>query len=230
MRVVKTLSHKGGAEFITERFTEELREIYTAVELCDAEACLSKISKEKTKAPLLFSPVKMNDSIKSFLCKKGWTKAAPNSKKGFQEHRIGFGNGRFREMDGIKNKVGLEIQFGKYAFMGYDMFSKMPIFHKKGLITCGIELVAMPELVSEMSTGVSSFDQIAVDIRERGEADIDIPTLVIGISWTDEEWVRCVEKRRRFESNSSAMINSGEVSKGFDGASPGPKADMEYAD
>jgi hypothetical protein len=29
----------------------------------------------------------------------------------------------FRAMDGVKNGVGLEIQFGKYAFMGYDILS-----------------------------------------------------------------------------------------------------------
>ena len=81
----------------------------------------------------------------------------------------------FREMDGIKNKVGLEIQFGKYAFMAYDIFSKMPIFHKRGLIDCGIELVLSHNMIKDFSTGVGSFNQIVVlDMKERGVADLDI--------------------------------------------------------
>jgi hypothetical protein len=91
-------------------------------------------------------------------------------------------------MDGLKNRVGLEIQFGKYAFMGYDIFSKMPIFAKNNLIDCGIEVVAMPSLLKYMSTGVSSFNQIVMDMEARGVADIDIPTLIVGVDCTDEEW------------------------------------------
>jgi hypothetical protein len=49
----------------------------------------------------------------------------------------------FRAMDGVKDGVGLEIQSGKYAFMGYDILSKMPIFAARGTIDCGIEVVPM---------------------------------------------------------------------------------------
>lgn len=98
-------------------------------------------------------------------------------------------------MDGVKNGVGLEIQFGKYAFMGYDILSK-PIFAAKGMIDCGIEVVSMKSLstgkLSEtvlveeatgyrMSTGVSFFEQIKADLEARGAADLDIPVLILGI-------------------------------------------------
>ncbi len=39
----------------------------------------------------------------------------------------------------------------------------------------------MKELQSKMSTGVSYFEQLAWDLYKRGEADIDIPTLILGI-------------------------------------------------
>ena len=81
----------------------------------------------------------------------------------------------------MKNKVAVEVQFGKYAFMAYDMFSKMPIFYKQGLIDCGVEIVPMQTMMKEMSTGVSSYQQILCDFDLRGVADIDIPTVVIGI-------------------------------------------------
>ena len=84
------------------------------------------------------------------------------------------------EIDFYKDRIGIEIQFGKYAFMGYDIFSKMPIFYNKGLIKCGIELVLSNTMLKDMSTGVSSFNQIVMDIKARGESDLDIPVLILG--------------------------------------------------
>jgi hypothetical protein len=223
LEVKRLYAHKGGEEFLRTHHATELEDVVRAIEACSAVWCLRKLTKEGTKQPLLFSPTAFNLCIKKFLHPLGWTKPSPNSKKGFTEPRIAFGHGRFREMDGIKNKVGLEIQFGKYAFMGYDIFSKMPLFAKRGLIECGIEVVAVSEVVKDMSTGVSAFDQIIVDMANRGVADIDLPTLVIGIGLTKEEEQGCREKRQRFQSQRAAMIASGEVSKGMRGSSPGPK-------
>jgi len=223
MEVQRTYSHKGGECALQTHHAQELNEVYAAVESCDAVWCLRKITKESTKHPLLFSPPAMNLMLKRNLHPLGWTEPARTSRKGFREPRITFGRGRFREMDGIKNKVGLEIQFGKYAFMGYDVFSKMPIFAKRGLIECGIELVAMHSVVKEMSSGVSFFDQIVLDMENRGEADLDIPTVVIGIGLTQAEVLACERKRERFLTHRDEMLAAGEVSLGNKGASPGPK-------
>ena len=129
-----------------------------AITNTNAANCMLKVSEEKTmRGKLLFSPVEFNNQIKSYLLKYGWTKKT-DSRKGFKEPRIYFGKNRFREMDGIKNKVGLEVQFGKYAFMGYDIFSKMVICKNQNKIECGIEVVSTQELMRKMSTGVSGFD------------------------------------------------------------------------
>lgn len=224
MKVGDFYSHKGGLEYIQTHHPKELQEVLMAISQLDASTTLTKVSAEKTKPSLLFSPEKMNLVLKNYLSVLGWTEPMPGTKKGFREPRIYLEGGReFREMDGLKNKVGLEIQFGKYAFMGYDIFSKMPIFSKRGLITCGIEVVAMPSLIPHMSTGVSSFTQIVMDMRARGEADIDIPTLIIGIDCKDESWEKIADKRERFLQNPAALIASGEVSAGRGGAKPGPK-------
>ena len=223
MQVTEVYSHKNGEAYIKHHHPQELNEICHAIEILDAEACLTKRSSEKTKPPLIFSPIEFNNRLKKHLCPLGWTTPAPESSKGFKEPRVSMGAREFREMDGIKNKVGLEIQFGKYAFMGYDIFSKMPIFHKEGLIDCGIEVVVTSPMIQNMSTGVSSFTQIRMDMEKRGEADIDIPTLVIGFECTDDEWSKVEEKRNRFMQDPEAMIASGEVSQGRKGAKPGPK-------
>lgn len=219
MQVGDSYSHKGGKEFIMNNFPTELNDIYQAIESVNAVDVLTKLSEEKSKPSLLFSPVDLNLCLKTYLHKCGWTEVALDSKKGFREPRIRFGDGNeFREMDGIKNKVGLEVQFGKYAFMGYDIFSKMPIFAKRGLIVCGIEVVVMPSMIPDMSTGVSSFSQIVMDMQERGEADIDIPTLILGIECTLRERQAVQERRLNYMKNPEMI-----TLKKRSGARPGPK-------
>jgi len=92
------------------------------------------------------------------------------------EHR-----GAFREMDFVKSKLGVEVQFGKYAFMVYNVCAKMTIFNKLGYIDCGVEIVPVKAFAEEMSTGVSYFEQFIWDLESRGVADIDIPVLILGI-------------------------------------------------
>ena len=91
-------------------------------------------------------------------------------------------DGAFREMDFVKEKLGVEVQFGKYAFMVYNVCAKMTIFHNRGLIDTGVEIVPIKEFADEMSTGVSYFEQFVWDLENRGNADIDIPVLILGIS------------------------------------------------
>ena len=223
MKVVKQYSFKNGEEYIKKNHPSELAEIMSAIQNTDATACLAKISEEKTMiGKLLFSPIVFNHRMKVYLNKLRWTEAS-ESKKGFKEPRLYFGKNRFREMDGIKNGVGLEIQFGKYAFMGYDIFSKMIIFKNKGKIDCGIEVVATEEIVKRMSTGVSGFEQIVIDFENRGEADIDIPVLVLGLGLTDKERLESDKKANRFRKNPKLLANKGNVIISNTKTKPGPK-------
>lgn len=224
MKIINTYSFKGGERFIKTKHPKELREIQDAIKALDATLCLTKESKEKTKkGQVLFSPVDMNDYLKTVLHEKGWTeKAKDGKKKKFVEPRHAFGKGRFREMDGIKNKVGLEIQFGKYAFMGYDIFSKMVIFKNLKYIECGVEIVPSRELVKQMSTGVSSFEQLLVDFENRGESNIDIPVFVLSIGLTDGEKVKSQTLRELFKSNRVEALTRMKLRK-YSGSKPGPK-------
>lgn len=223
MEIVNTHSLKGGENFLKQNHAQELSEVLESIKNLDATSCLTKESAEKTmKGALLFSPRDMNDHLKIALHKKGWTEKADGKKKIYAEPRHAFGHGRFREMDGIKNKVGLEIQFGKYAFMGYDIFSKMIIFKNLGYIECGIEVVPGEELVRQMSTGVSSFDQLLVDFENRGESNIDIPVFIVGIGLTGEEKIKAEKLKKLFQHNKKKALASIKLRR-YNGSKPGPK-------
>jgi hypothetical protein len=180
LEIVATYSHKAGSQFIEKNHPEELREIFETVRAVDAERFKTKVSKEKTmEGTMLYSPVELNDEFKRLLQMKGWDPVRINVETRIPEtaetHR------GFREIDMVKNGLGLEIQFGKYAFMMYNVAAKMTIFSKQGIMDSGVEVVAMRHLTEHMSTGVSFFEQMKTDLEYRGEADIDIPVLVLGI-------------------------------------------------
>ena len=87
----------------------------------------------------------------------------------------------YRDMDFVKENLGVELQFGKYAFMVYNVCAKMTIFNKLGFIDAGVEIVPIKQFARSMSTGVSYFEQFVWDLEKRGIADIDIPVIIYGI-------------------------------------------------
>ena len=52
----------------------------------------------------------------------------------------------YREIDFLKERLGIEVQFGKYAFMVYNVCAKMTIFRNLGYIDAGIEIVPVKSL------------------------------------------------------------------------------------
>jgi hypothetical protein len=173
MRVVDRYSFKNGLEILKKEKPDELSEVIDAIKHVDAEKCKTKVSKEKTMpGKMLYSPKALNKEIlDNFLYKKGWSKP-----------KIPFERpGSFIEGDGVKNGVGLEVQFGKYAFLGWDIFGKMVIFARHEHYKYGIEVVPMASLRKKMSTGIGSFEQITNILEKRGKADLDIPVAVLGV-------------------------------------------------
>jgi hypothetical protein len=128
---------------------------------------------------MLYNPKEMNKEFKRHFSARGWKVERITVKTFVPE--IGEEHVGFREIDAVKNKLGVEVQFGKYAFMVYNVAAKMTIFNKQGIIDSGIEIVPMHSLSNEMSSGVSNFEQIKTDLEYRGISNIDIPVLVLGV-------------------------------------------------
>ncbi len=135
----------------------------------------------------LYSPRALNRTFTKEFGLRGWGKYKVQCDYSTEYYVPGFtlnhsSKGAFREMDFVKNRVGIEVQFGKYAFMVYNVCAKMTIFHKLGVIDVGIEIVPIKLFAGEMSTGVSYFEQFVWDLEHRGVADIDIPVLILGVT------------------------------------------------
>jgi hypothetical protein len=186
--VAGVYSFNGGKEAIEQRYPDELAEVYASIKAVDSSLYKTKISKEKTMpGKMLYHPATMNRAFKQEFGRQGWRsyKVACDYTSDF--YVAGYSARRalknaFREIDFVKNRLGVEVQFGKYAFMVYNVCAKMTIFHNLDVIDMGIEIVPVKEPADEMSTGVSYFEQSVWDLKMRGVSNIDIPVLILGVA------------------------------------------------
>ena len=191
MRIAGIYSFNNGKEAIKQLHQPQLEEVLQVIESVDAESCKTKVSKEKTmRDRVLYSPPALNEAFKKEFTARDWINhkviaeySKENYVPGYTPHiRSGREQTAFRDMDFVKEKLGVEVQFGKYSFIVYNVCAKMTIFAKLGVIDCGMEIVPVKSFAEEMSTGVSYFEQFVWDLEHRGVSDIDIPVLIFGIN------------------------------------------------
>lgn len=184
MKIVYEYSHLGGAEILHVRYPEYEGEIYEIIAGVTAEK--SKVSKERTmRGRQLYSPKDMNQQFRKAFTNKGYmelrdtyTITIPNSGVTIP--------GAFKQIDFVKGKVLVEVQFGKYAFMFYDM-AKFQYFFNENKADVGVEIVPCHDLHKQMSTGVSYGEQLIYDIERLKRHFPAVPVKVILINVDDSD-------------------------------------------
>ncbi len=162
MEIIAEYSFNDGHDVIQGWFLAEYNEVCSAIREVDAEAARVKKSREVTMpGRLLYSPVALNKAILSErLYKQGWQK--PTLRYQTQIPEIDQSYQGYIEGDGEKNGLGLEVQFGKYAFLGWDILGKMPVFAMRDYFQAAIEIVPMASFSrrKQMSSGIGCYEQI----------------------------------------------------------------------
>jgi len=187
MIIAGEYSFNKGKEIIEKKYPDLIKEIAIVIKNIDAEKHVNKKSKEKTMpGKMLFSPISLNKAFKREFSEFNWKCHRVKCDYPTEYYTKGYcpkgvTRGAFREIDFIKKKLGVEVQFGKYAFMVYNVAAKMTIFSNLGFIDVGVEIVPMKQFAKNMSTGVSYFEQFVWDLEKRGVSDIDIPVIIYGI-------------------------------------------------
>jgi len=187
MIIAAEYSFNDGKVEVERRYPRLVEEVRTVVKSVDASKHKTKESKEKTMmGEMLYDPPALNQEFADAFERKGWRKHRVKCDypthlytPGYEPKRLN--KGAFREMDFVKEKLGVEVQFGKYSFMVYNVSAKMTIFHNLGIIDYGVEIVPVKAFADEMSSGVSYFEQFVWDLEQRGVSNIDIPVLILGI-------------------------------------------------
>lgn len=194
MRVVGMYSFNDGEAYIKQHYPQLLQDVKDAIQSVDSQESRTKVSDEKTMpGKILYSPRDLNVAFKQAFEQRGWQTGIRIQCDYPVEYYVDDYqpsqtiHGAFREIDFVKDRLGVEVQFGKYAFMVYNVCAKMTIFNKNDIIKAGIEIVPVREFARQMSTGVSYFEQFVWDLEQRGVADIDIPVLILGITHQIQE-------------------------------------------
>jgi hypothetical protein len=201
MKIAETYSHLNGLEFLLVHKPSLWREIQSVISKVDAKKCRTKVSKEKTmKGKLLYSPIDMNAAFKRLLRKESWdesrvsywvtrseklirktlTMSAEEQKRGIEaagETPI-FS---YNQTDFVKDRVAVEVQFGKYAFVAYDLFVKHLAFYVGDRIDVGIEILPMKSLQSQMSSGVAYYEGEFYNVVRQGRGVPAVPLVLLGI-------------------------------------------------
>lgn len=88
----------------------------------------------------------------------------------------------YNQTDFVKERVAVEVQFGKYAFVAHDLFVKHMSFFVSDLIDVGIEILPMKCLETKMSSGVPYFERDLFNIIRQGRGNPAVPLVIIGIT------------------------------------------------
>lgn len=87
----------------------------------------------------------------------------------------------YNQTDFVKARVAIEVQFGKYSFVAYDMFVKHLAFYVRDQIDLGIEILPMKSLQSQMASGVPYYEKGLYDVVRQGRGVPAVPLVVVGV-------------------------------------------------
>ena len=87
----------------------------------------------------------------------------------------------YNQTDFVKDRVAVEVQFGKYAFVAHDLFVKHLSFYVSDVIDIGIEILPMKEMEKEMSSGVPYYERDLLNVLRQGRGVPAVPLVLIGV-------------------------------------------------
>ncbi|MGH6780805.1 MAG: BglII/BstYI family type II restriction endonuclease [Candidatus Methylomirabilales bacterium] len=204
MRIVQQYSHLNGLEFLEARKPALWKEICRVIQKVDAKQCRTKVSKEaRMLGKLLYSPSAMNTAMEEGFrkCRPSWKSVQTNywvcadartNRKIIdlpfddQKEKIleaGFEPIQtYNQTDFVKDRVAVEVQFGKYSFVAYDLFVKHLAFYVADTIDVGVEILPMKSLQAEMSSGPSYYEKELHNLIREGRGVPGVPLVVLGVA------------------------------------------------
>jgi len=202
MKIAKKYSHLNGEEYLIvhhEKLYDEIRDVIAGV---DAEKLKIKVSKEKRmEGNKLYSPKDLNKAFSNKFNAKKWedsrysyyitldrnlmdkslTMPVDKQKQFLIEHGEENPIFSYNQTDFVKSKVAVEVQFGKYAFVAYDLFVKHMLFYSGGVIDLGIEILPTKKMQAQMSSGPAYFEGEVYNVMRQGRNSPPVPLLILGV-------------------------------------------------
>jgi hypothetical protein len=201
LKIATYYSHLNGLEFLLVHKPGLWKQIQDVIKRADATICRTKESKEiRTQGKMFYSPKEMNKAIRGGFSRHKWserrisywvTSDAKLIRKtmfmGPEQQKaeiVGAGEkplASYNQTDFVKERVAVEVQFGKYAFVAYDLFVKHLAFYVGDVIDVGIEILPMKELQQQMSSGVGYYEGELYNLIREGRGVPAVPLVLIGV-------------------------------------------------
>ena len=201
MKIAEIYSHLNGLEFLQVHKPALWKEIKNVITAVDAEECKTKVSQEKGMiGNLLYAPIEMNRRFCTQLNGRSWNESrvtywvtrdaklirATMAKSSEEQKADIISAGEtpimsYNQTDFVKDRVAVEVQFGKYSFVAYDLFVKHLAFYVRDEIDVGIEILAMKSMQAEMSSGPAYYEGELYNVVRNGRGVPGVPLIIIGV-------------------------------------------------
>lgn len=201
MQIGASYSHLNGEEFLLVHRPELWEEVQGVIAGVDGSSCRTKVSQEKTMlGKQLYSPQAMNKAFKKGFASLGWEQRRNTFWVTDNEELLRGTHGlsareqkaaieaaghtpimSYNQTDFVKERVAVEVQFGKYSFVAHDLFVKHLSFYVSDIIDVGIEILPMKDLEKEMSSGVPYYERDLLNVIRQGRGVPAVPLVLIGV-------------------------------------------------
>ena len=201
MKIEAVYSHLNGEEYLIVHRPEIRNEVFQVIGEVNAADHRDKVSEEKTMlGKTIFSPIGFNQNFRDCFQQRGWGEVRNKfwvtdderllrqiqNLDADEQKRVIEQSGKtpifsYNQTDFVKDRVAVEVQFGKYAFVAHDLFVKHLALYVADVIDVGIEILPMKELEREMSSGVPYYERDLLNIIRQGRGVPAVPLILIGV-------------------------------------------------
>ncbi|GAF71669.1 unnamed protein product, partial [marine sediment metagenome] len=176
-------------------------QIENVIGLINANRYKTKISKEKTmRGRSLYAPKELNKAFSSRFDAAKWRESRTSYwvtedydlirktlmlSADEQKRQIEAAGKRpirsYNQTDFVKRRVAVEVQFGKYSFIAYDLFVKHLAFYVGNTIDVGVEILPMKAMQEQMSSGPGYYEGALYDLARQGRGVPAVPLVLVGV-------------------------------------------------
>lgn len=225
MKIANKYNHLNAEEYLIVNRRSQLKEIQDCIAGVDANK-YTKISCDKASiGKVLYAQAGINKEIKDSLKITGWDERKINyyvttdedinrkiipildseEQKKIIENAGFKALNTFNQVDFQKDEIAIEVQFGKYPYVAYDLHVKHTFFYSRNDINVGIEIIPTKAMCECMDTGVSWFENEVTNVLREGRTNPPVPILMLGIEpdeiiktspldYTDSEYAALLKK------------------------------------
>ncbi|MGI9013829.1 MAG: BglII/BstYI family type II restriction endonuclease [Phycisphaerales bacterium] len=202
MKIETLYSHLNGHEWLLVHEKPIWLEIERIIATVDAATLKTKVSKEKTmRGKMLYSPKDINVEFDKHFSSAGWKESrtgywvtddyklirktlhlseAEQKAEIVEAGKIPIRS--YNQTDFLKRRVAVEVQFGKYSFIAYDLFVKHLAFYVGDEIDVGVEILPMKAMQAQMSSGPGYYEGALYDLARQGRGVPAVPLVLVGVS------------------------------------------------